>query len=55
MLDNDFQRVPKGSNEKLRIWYIEQLKKGNKNFFKPSLENKNITRDNYVKESGMKL
>ena len=52
---NDFQKVPKGASDKLRIWYLAQLKKGNRNFFKPDFEKKEVNMDTYIKESGRKL
>ena len=54
-LSNDFEKVPKGSNQKVRAWYLKQLQKKNANFFKPNFDKKEIIRDEYQKEEGMKL
>jgi hypothetical protein len=54
-MSNDYEKVPKGSNSKLRSWYLKQLKNNNKKFFKPNFSHTEILRDEYQKEEGMKL
>ena len=54
-LSNDSEKVPKWSNQKVRAWYLKQLQKKNANFFKPNFDKKEIIRDEYQKEEGMKL
>ena len=55
-MSNDYEKVPKGSNNLLRNWYLKQLEKKDKRFFKPNFNPKTeIIRDEYEEEKGMKL